>query len=111
MIGPFASASFVALGRLTSLVLSPDGSRLIAVRQEPDAKGARYASALWYLDPAGAQAPVRLTRSEKGESSPVFRPDGSLLFVSGRPEPGSDEDEAALWELPALGEPRVVARI
>jgi hypothetical protein len=34
MIGPLTSASFVALGRLTSLVLSPDGSRLIVVRQE-----------------------------------------------------------------------------
>jgi dipeptidyl aminopeptidase/acylaminoacyl peptidase len=110
MINPFTSAGFVALGRLTSLVLSPDGSRLVAVRQEPDAKGARYASALWQLDLAGEQAPVRLTRSDKGETSPAFRPDGSLLFVSARPEPGSDEDEAALWELPALGEPRVVAR-
>jgi dipeptidyl aminopeptidase/acylaminoacyl peptidase len=107
---PFTPAPFTALPRLTSLTLSPDGSRLVVVRQEPDPKGATYVSALWEVDPEGVREAVRLTRSEKGESQPAFRPDGSLLFVSGRPEPDSDEDEPALWELPARGEARVVAR-
>jgi dipeptidyl aminopeptidase/acylaminoacyl peptidase len=107
----FDPARFAALARLTSLTLSPDGSRLVAVRQEPDDKGAKYVSALWQVDPAGERAAIRLTRSDKGESQPAFRPDGSLLFVSGRPEPGNDDDEAALWELPAVGEATVVARV
>ncbi|MCW2638295.1 MAG: dipeptidyl aminopeptidase [Dactylosporangium sp.] len=110
MTDVFDPARFTALGRLTSLALSPDGSRLVAVRQEPDVKRAKYVSALWQVDPAGVREAIRLTRSEKGESQPAFRPDGTLMFVSGRPEPGSDDDEAALWELPMVGEARVVAR-
>jgi dipeptidyl aminopeptidase/acylaminoacyl peptidase len=106
----FDPGQFVALPRLVSLALSPDGTRLVVVRQEPDAKGARYVPALWQVDPAGKADAVRLTRSEKGESQPAFRPDGTLLFVSARPEPDCDDDESALWELPAWGEPRVVAR-
>jgi dipeptidyl aminopeptidase/acylaminoacyl peptidase len=106
----FTPAQFVALARLTGLALSPDGSRLIVVRQEPDAQAAQYVSALWQVDPDGERAAIRLTRSEKGESQPAFRPDGSLLFVSGRPEPGNDDDEPALWELPVVGEAAVVAR-
>ena len=106
----FSPAPFTALGRLTSLTLSLDGARLVATRQEPDAKGAKYISALWEIDPEGRRDAIRLTRSEKGESQPAFRPDGSLLFISARPEPGNDDDAAALWELPAVGEARVVAR-
>ncbi|WP_203918365.1 S9 family peptidase [Rugosimonospora africana] len=106
----FSPARFTALGRLTSLALSPDGSRLIAVRQEPDAKGARYVPALWQIDPDGQREPTRLTWSEKGENQPAFRPDGSLLFVSGRPDSDGEDDEPALWELPTFGEARVVAR-
>jgi dipeptidyl aminopeptidase/acylaminoacyl peptidase len=105
-------AAFTALPRLTGLTLSLDGSRLVAVVQAPDAKGARYTSSLWEIDLAGG-APTRLTQSDKGESAPAFRPDGSLLFVSSRPDvsgTGEDEDEGALWCLPPSGEPRVIAR-
>lgn len=110
MTGVFDPDQFVSLPRLTSLALSPDGTRLVAVRQEPDQKGARYVSALWQIDPDGKADAFRLTRSEKGESQPAFRPDGSLLFVSARPVPDGDDDEPALWELPTWGEPRPVAR-
>jgi dipeptidyl aminopeptidase/acylaminoacyl peptidase len=95
--------------RLTALALSTDGSRLVATVQEPDAKGARYASALWELDLTGAAA-ARLTFSDKGEAGAVFAPDGSLLFTSTRPDPDGTEDEAALWQLPPRGEPAVRAR-
>jgi dipeptidyl aminopeptidase/acylaminoacyl peptidase len=107
----FDPAQFTALGRLTVLTLSPDGARLVAVRQEPDAKSARYVPALWQIDPEGDREPVRLTWSEKGENQPAFRPDGSLLFVSGRPDRDGEDDESALWELPTFGEARVVARV
>ena len=104
-------SAFVALPRLTGLALSQDGSRLVATVQRPDPKGARYVSALWEVPLDGGE-PVRLTRSEKGESAPAFRPDGSLLFTSARPEPDGDGDdeETALWLLPPAGEPRVLAR-
>jgi len=104
---PFADlAAFAALPRATGLALSADGRRLVAVVQEPDAKGARYASALWDVPLDGGPA-SRLTWSEQGESAPAFLPDGSLLFVSSRPRP-EGEDEPALWLLPPSGEARVV---
>ena len=105
-------ATFVALPRLTGLALSPDGARLVASLQRPDAKGARYASEIWDLGLDGT-APRRLTRSEKGETSPAFLPDGSLLFVSARPDSdgsGGDDEDAELWLLPSAGEPYVIAR-
>ncbi|GAB2488374.1 S9 family peptidase [Jatrophihabitans fulvus] len=104
-------AAYTALPRLTSLALSPDGSRLVAVRQQPDAKGASYVSALWEI-PLDGGAPVRLTRSDEGESSPAFLPDGTLLFTSSRPDPAEDDaaDGAALWALGPSGEPWVVTR-
>ena len=100
-------ASFVALPRITGLALSIDGSRLVASVQEPDA--ARYVSALWEIPLTEEGRPVRLTRSEKGESLPAFCPDGSLLFVSSRPAADVGEDETAVWSLPPAGEPVVFA--
>lgn len=102
-------SAFLALPRLTALALSPDGARLVAAVQRPDAKAARYVSSLWEVPLAGGE-PVRLTRSEQGESAPAFLPDGSLVFTSGRPDPDAEEDETALWVLPPVGEPRVLAR-
>jgi dipeptidyl aminopeptidase/acylaminoacyl peptidase len=101
-------AGFAALARVSGLALSPDGERLVATVEQPDATGARYVSSVWEIDPAGHGPAVRLTWSEKGESSPALLPDGSLLFVSSRGQ-GDDED-AALWSLPRGGEARVLAR-
>jgi dipeptidyl aminopeptidase/acylaminoacyl peptidase len=100
--------AFIALPRISSLVLSPDGDRLIASVAELAADGTRYVTALWEVDPAGQRPARRLTRSAKGESAPAFRPDGTLLFLSARPDtdPAKDaptEEEAALWALPAGG--------
>jgi dipeptidyl aminopeptidase/acylaminoacyl peptidase len=105
-------SAFVATPRLTGLALDAAGTRLVATVQAPDEKGARYVSSLWEI-PLDGGVPSRLTRSEKGESSPAFAPDGSLLFTSSRPDPGAgDDDEAdpALWALPPAGEAGVLAR-
>ena len=55
--------------------------------------------------PGSERAPRRLTRSAKGENGAAFLPDGSLLFVSERPDPDVSDDEpvSALWRLPAGG--------
>ncbi|WP_055588955.1 S9 family peptidase [Peterkaempfera griseoplana] len=101
-------AAFTALPRVSSLALSPDGTRLVTAVQQLSADGTRYIGALWEADPAGQRPARRLTRSDRGESAPAFLPDGTLLFLSARPaaDPGEGEEdrkEAALWALPAGG--------
>src|SRR6187549_1345872 len=104
---------YVALPRVSGLVLSPDGSRVVVGVATLDAKATKYVTALWEVDPAGERPARRLTRSAKGEGGAAFLPDGSLLFTSARPDPASDADEddvSLLWLLPAGGgEARVVA--
>lgn len=105
--------SYLALPRLSGLVLSPDGSRLVTAVQTLDPKATGYVTALWEVDPAGVAPARRLTRSAKGESGAAFTPAGDLLFTSGRPDPDAadaDDEAADLWLLPAGGgEARVVA--
>ena len=106
---------YMAIPRVETVRLSPDGRRLVAVVRAlaPDRK--KYATALWEIDPGGEAEPRRLTRSKQGEDSPAFLPDGTLLFVSERPdaqaEKGLDDKESkALWALPASGgEARLMA--
>jgi dipeptidyl aminopeptidase/acylaminoacyl peptidase len=106
-------AEFMALPRVLGLRLSPDGKRLAVVVRGLSPDGKTYRTALWRVDPAGVEAPVRLTRSAEGEGQPEFLPDGSLLFTSSRPDPaaaGEEEKAQRLWLLPAgEGEPRVFA--
>ncbi|MFI6482050.1 S9 family peptidase [Nonomuraea sp. NPDC050663] len=103
---------YVAIPRLASLRLSPDGSRLIAVVQSlnPDTKS--YGTALWEI-PADGDRPHRLTRSAKGEASAAFTDAGDVLFTSRRPDPtvkDSSDEAPALWQLPGHGgEARQVA--
>ncbi|WP_456844780.1 prolyl oligopeptidase family serine peptidase [Cellulomonas sp. P5_C6] len=105
---------YVAVPRLSGLVLSPDGTRLVTAVATLNSKKTKYVTALWEVDPANEEPARRLTRSAKGESSAAFTPGGDLLFTSARPDPDSDADDddavPALWLLPKNGaEARVVA--
>lgn len=109
-------ADFVALPRITSLAVSPDGTRVVAAVQQPDEHGSKYVSALWQLDPEGKAGPRRLTFSVKGESAPRFAPDGSLLFTSARPDTEAEQrghansdQKSAIWRLPEHGEAQLIA--
>jgi len=104
-------SEFMAIPRVESIRLSPDGRWIAATvaNLSPDKK--KYVSSIWRIDPGGA-APVRLTRSAEGESAQAFLPDGSLLFVSARPDPAQAKqdsqpdgaaDKPALWVLPPGG--------
>ncbi|WP_066520705.1 S9 family peptidase [Curtobacterium ammoniigenes] len=111
---PFSSLdAYIRVPRITGLALSADGARLVATVQEPDAKLAKYVTALWELDPTGRSEPRRITHSEEGEQAPAFEPDGSLLFISARPDPRAADDakEAGLWRLPRTGEPTCIATL
>ncbi|OBF96125.1 peptidase S9 [Mycobacterium sp. 852002-51152_SCH6134967] len=94
---------YVALPRLSGLALSPDGTRLVTTVAQLNDKRTEYVSAVWELDPAGAQPARRLTRGTKGESAPTFAANGDLLFIAIRPTPDDDEPPAALWRLPSTG--------
>ena len=79
---------FVAIPRVTALRLAPDGGWLAVAVQTLSADGKKYLTSLWRVDPGGGP-PRRLTRSAEGEANPRFLPDGSLLFTSRRPDPGT----------------------
>ncbi|MFE0148143.1 prolyl oligopeptidase family serine peptidase [Nonomuraea sp. NPDC059007] len=95
---------YVAIPRVLSLKLSPDGSRLVSVVQSLNPDGKSFGTALWAIPVDGA--PYRLTRSAKGESSADFTAAGDVLFTSARPDPtvkDGEEEVPALWLLPREG--------
>ena len=96
---------FNAIPRVNSLLLSPDGRKLVLTVQELAPDGTRFVASLWALPADGSEAPRRLTYSDKGEANPAFLPDGSLVFTSARPDPTVKDDEAEgrVWRLPAGG--------
>ncbi|MEV4284067.1 S9 family peptidase [Nonomuraea bangladeshensis] len=104
---------YVAIPRVLSVQLSPDGSRLVSTVQSLNPDGKSYGTALWEIPLDGRGEPFRLTRSAKGESAAVFTDAGDVLFTSARPDPtvkDAGEEVPALWLLPrAGGEARQVA--
>ncbi|GAA3656686.1 S9 family peptidase [Nonomuraea antimicrobica] len=102
---------YVAIPRVLSLRLSPDGSRLISTVQSLNPDGKSFGTALWAIPLDGE--PYRLTRSAKGEGAAVFTAAGDVLFTSARPDPtvkDSGDEVSSLWLLPrAGGEARQVA--
>ena len=87
------STTTSALPRLSGLVLSPDGIRLVTTVAERSPDGKRYSSSLWEVDPGGQRPARRLTRSAPGEAQPAFLPDGRLLFSSRRPDAEAKPDD------------------
>ena len=101
---------YLAIPRVTALVLSPDGERLVCAAATLSSDRTKHVTSLWEIDPQGRRPARRLTWSPDGESSPALTPDGDLLFVSKRPgaardasAAGAAEDVASVWVLPAGG--------
>ncbi|MGH9059878.1 MAG: S9 family peptidase, partial [Acidimicrobiales bacterium] len=94
---------YLALPRVSCLAVSADGSRVVTTVAELNDERTDYISAIWEVDPRGAQPGRRLTLGAKDESSPTFTSDGDLLFISSRSTSDDDERPASLWRLPASG--------
>lgn len=94
---------YIALARLSGLVLSPDGSLLICARAVLDDKSAEYVSSLWEIDPECRRPARRLTWGSTSESGAAFAFDGDVLFTATRAVPGESDPQPALWRLPAAG--------
>jgi dipeptidyl aminopeptidase/acylaminoacyl peptidase len=95
--------AFLALPRVSGLVVSPDGSRVVTTIGELNGERTEFISAVWELDPAGERPARRLTRGAKGESAPAFTAGNDLLFVAVRATDEADPPPASLWRLPAAG--------
>ena len=103
----FDTTQLIALPRAGHIALSPDGTWVGVAVQRLNADRAAYVSDLWRL-PTDDSKPVQLTRGEFNDSSPCFRSDGSLGFLSNRPplvtQPDDDSKERAqVWIIPADG--------
>jgi len=108
---PYTIEHHLALRRVTELAGSPCGSWLAVSVQRLDREGAKYVSDLWKV-PTDGSAATQLTRGDSKDTSPCFRHDGSLGFLSNRsPTEGKPDDEAdqrmQVWLMPREGgEPR-----
>jgi dipeptidyl aminopeptidase/acylaminoacyl peptidase len=98
----FDATRLTQLGRVSGLDLSPDGSWLAVQVARLDRDQKKYVSDLWRV-PTGGGAAVQLTRGEHSDTSPRFRADGALGFLSDRPFPGQSEGRRQVWLLPAAG--------
>lgn len=94
---------YLELGRLSGLVLSSDGERLVVAQSVLDDKSTKYVTALWDVDVSGEREPRRLTRGSTGESGAAFTATGDLLFLASRQTGEDEEPPAALWCLPFGG--------
>jgi len=97
----------ISLKRVSALTASPDGRWLAAVVQRLDREGAKYVSDLWKV-PTDGSAATQLTRGDSKDTSPCFRHDGALCFLSNRQPNEIKPDEDAekrmqVWCLPAAG--------
>src|SRR5690606_18343801 len=108
---PLTVNDFIRLRRVSSIAAAPDGTWLAVEVQRLDREGVKSVGDIWKV-PVDGGAAVQLTRGDSSDTSPGFRSDGALAFLSNRQpnerEPGEDaETRMQVWILPAEGgEPR-----
>ncbi|MFJ4585484.1 S9 family peptidase [Streptomyces echinatus] len=103
-----------AQSRLTDLLLSPDGTRLIASVQSINEEGSEHVTRFWEVDPCGEGDSRLVVGSMEGDFAPAFAADGTLLFLSGRENADStgekpNSHDVSLWALSERGEARQIA--
>jgi len=103
----FDVRALVALKRVSAVALSPCATWMAAAVERLNHDGSRYACDLWRV-PLDGGAPVQLTRGKSRDTSPCFRADGALGFLSNRVDADGEVDadaekRAQVWILPAQG--------
>ncbi|AIC12597.1 S9 family peptidase [Xylella fastidiosa subsp. morus] len=96
----FDVRDMVALDRVSSPELSPDGAVLVFAKRQMDAKNIKASTSVWvkWLQAGAPAAPVRLTPLGWDVSAPVFSRDGkAVYFLSAKS--GSNQ----LYVLPVSG--------
>ena len=107
MNAEYSAEQHITLKRVSSVAPSPDGTWLAVAVQRLDREGTKYVSDLWKV-PTDGGAPLQLTRGDSKDSSPCFRSDGAVGFLSNRPPNEIKPDEDAekrmqVWLLPPGG--------
>ena len=76
---PFNVRDLVAMDRVSSPAVSPDGRSVVFVVSALDLDANRRRTDLWIVDVAGGE-PRRLTSHPASDVSPVWSPDGAAVF-------------------------------
>jgi len=104
---PYSVEDHIRLRRVSGIAASPDGTWLAVTVQRLDRDGTKYVSDIWRV-PTDGSAAAQLTRGESKDSSPAFRSDGALAFLSNRQPNEIKPDEDAekrmqVWIFPPDG--------
>ena len=97
----FTIEDFYHIRGIEDLHLSPDGKTVLFTLHTSDLAKAKRTAHVWLMDADGKNA-RQFTFGEKGESSPIFSPDGKrIAFISSRD--GKDNDNDNLYVMSASG--------
>ncbi len=80
---PFTAQDLWSMDRVFGPAVSPDGERVVFVVRSTDFGADRGRTDLWLMRSDGSGL-RRLTSHEAGDVSPMWTPDGSVLFLSSR---------------------------
>lgn len=94
---------YIALARISGMIMAPDGESLLVSVQEPSTDGAEHNTTLWSVDPGGSSTPLPVVGFTHDDRNPTFLHDGSLLFTSTASRTGGPSPRSYLRRLGTEG--------
>lgn len=96
----FNVRDLVAFERVSSPTLAPDGRQLVYALREADVDANKASTSLWRVDLSAGKkaAPVRFTPAGMSVNSPVFSPDGAMVYFL-----SAASGSMQLWRQPVAG--------